>query len=222
MSSIRAIEAVSPRLTVPAVITLKSKVVLEHPGAARGVVLTFIPQVESDPVQSNIDQLFYFRNGDQFSVLSYPMLQRLFAATQTPDLQPVFRAALVSRSDDGSWRIPIALGNNSSAVAQNVTVSVAISNPSSCEQIRATGGLLDESELNPEQTIFMMNMDSVIHRGMNRVAGSLHVKMKGRKRKLCFEIQLFADRMRAKQWDYSVLLTQGAFEPSLDDSRFLY
>jgi len=75
-----------------------------------------------DPVQSNIDNLFYFRSGDDFSVAPYEMVKRLFAATDMPDLHLVFDSQLVKLATDGLWEIPIILENQSSAIAEHVKV----------------------------------------------------------------------------------------------------
>ena len=213
-----------PPSTTPSITTSKTKTIVKSSRDTRGVVLTYIPKTMGDPIQSNIDQKFYFRNGDEFSVLPYQMLQRLFAATKSPDLYPLFDARLVALEKNDLWKIPIIIENRSSAVAEHVTVSVTIENSSACEKVTAKH-FRDVSDINPEKLIFINNLSGVIHRGLNVVAGTLHVGMQVQeraKRTLRLGITVYADKMRAHEWHMTVQLAKRGFSVKKTGERDLY
>lgn len=212
--------AVSP-LTEPPITTSKTKAIVEQKGYSRGVVLTYIPKTLGDPIRTTTDQQFYFRNSDMFSILPYEMLKRLFAATDSPDLHPLLEARLVSLEKNGFWKIPITIENYSSAVAEHVIVLIKIENPSSCETIKPER-FHDRSDINPDERIFTNNLPGVIHRGLNCVAGNLHVHMRGRHRVLKLTIAIFANKMRARQWHMSIQLAKKGFSVEITGENFVY
>jgi len=197
---------------------------LEKKEDKRGIVIAYIPENIGDPVQSVKDNLFYLRTGDEFSVAPHEIIKKLFAANESPDLFPVFMGDLVKSEEDGTWKIPIVVGNSSSAVADNVTVSVTINNASACSEIKS-GGFKDTSEFNPGRRIFIVNLERVVHRGLNILAGDLRVKMKvGKraKRRLDLSMTLYANNMRAHQYEFSVKLAKSGFDVALINQKYLY
>ncbi len=206
----REIRRALPTVTTPAMVSAQTKVIKRRKSDTRGVVVAHIPRTQGDPLQSTQDNLFYFRTGDQFSVAPYEMIKRLFSATATPDLKPLFVSRLTSLEEHGSWKLPIGVENLSSAVARDAVISVMIDNPSACDIVRSSG-LADRSDINPGAKVFMANFQGVIHRRLSIIIGNLIVKMKvGRRarRRLDLSITLYADRMRAKKYSFVVQLAQ--------------
>lgn len=218
----RQIEAEAAALTTPGVTTSITKVIPDSPGSTRGVIVTLIPQSMGDPIQSTIDQHFYFRNGDEFTVLPYEMLRRLFAASDTPDLVPSFSSGLVKLSETGAWHLPIIVENQSSAVGEHVKISVTIENPENCDSVVPGAPLRDVSGVNPDKTIFISHLAGVVHRGMSELVGWLGVEMKGRRRSLDISINIFANRMRAKHWRFLVNLSRSGFAVRMTKEGYLY
>ena len=216
--------SVVPRLTTPPILNVTSKTIKRRPNDTKGIVATHIPKHLGDPVQSNEDNLFYFRSGDEFTVAPYEMIQRLFLATTSPDLHPVFRSSLVKLAADGFWEVPIGVENRSSAVGQHIVVSVEVLNPSACDEISATD-FRDVSHINPGKTLFIVDFLRVVHRGMRMVAGTLRVKMKvGKraKRVLRLEIEVYADKMHAREVAASVHLAKKQISVELKKERYMY
>lgn len=224
-SFLRQIETIIPTLSTPPVVNARNKTIKKRPRDTGGVVATRIPKHIGDPVQSNEDNHFYFRSGANFVMAPYEMIQRLFLATDSPDLQPVFDSRLVKLAEDGFWELPIIVANRSSAVGRDVHVSVEVLNASACDQISSGDGLLDESHLNIGKTIFQKRLDLVAHRGINQVIGTLKVKMKMEKRArrvLRLRIVIYADKMRARGVEASVQLAKKGFSVKLTGRQYLY
>lgn len=215
------IQKASFALTNPPVTTTETKTLLKKSTDTRGVVVTYIPKTLGDPIQSNTDNLFYFRSGDEFPVVPYEMLKRLFAATQIPDLHSVFDDSRINPLKNQTWEIPIRIQNQSSAIADHVVVVVEIKNPSACQRIMSSD-LRDASNVNPGKTLFESALPSVVHRGLNSVAGTLRVQMKTGKRVLRLSITLYANRMRARKVDLSMQLTQKGCAITSVEETFLY
>ena len=206
----RLLASTIPTLTTPPVLDADSKTIKKHSKDTKGVVATHIPKHLGDPVLSNEDNLFYFRSGAELPVAPYEMIRRLFLATDSPDLCPVFDSKLVRLTPDGFWEVPILVQNRSTAVGQHTRVTVEVLNPSACDQILATE-LENVSHLNIGKTIFEQTLPGVVHRGMNLLVGTLRVKMKvGKraKRVLRLEITIFADKMRALEVEATVQLAK--------------
>jgi hypothetical protein len=213
-----------PTLTSPSVVSYHTKVVRQNPRDTKGVVLAHIPPSSGDPVQSNQDSLFYFRSGDDFTVAPYEMIKRLFSATESPDLEPLFVAELVARKKDGAYSIPITLCNASSAIAEHVKVSVTVHNTAACEKV-TTEGFQDQSAVNPGVKIFMTDYDGVIHRGLNQVLGNINIVMKcGQRprRRLDFSVTVYANKMIARRRRYTAYLSQKGFRVKQTGESTLY
>lgn len=215
-----------PSLTTPAVIGIEVKIVKEHSSDTKGVVLTHIPRFDGDPVQSNMDDLFWFRSGDEFTKAPYEMIKRLFASSESPDLHVSPVDQLVKLRKDGTWEIPIHVENASSAIGEHVCISVEVLNPSACESISSSGiSFQDVSSLNPGKKLFGAHVNSVVYRGMGTIVGNLQVKMKVGKRPrraLRLEIAIFANRMRARTCEMTLYLTKSGFTAKISGERFLY
>jgi len=218
------IDRAIPTLTTPPIHTRPSRVLHKRKTETRGVVVTYIPQTTGDPIQSAVDRRWYLRSGDEFIEMPYQTLQRMFAATSSPDLHPVFHHELVSLGEDEAWKLPIAIENHSGAAAEHVHVSVEIINPSACEKIQAEK-FRDVSYLNPGKCIYMVDYQGVIHRGLNELAGTLKVSMRKGKRPrriLRLIITIYASRMRARQWNVRVQLAKKGFSVRAAELEFLY
>lgn len=220
----RQVNQTIPSLTTPLAGGIQSKVLYRRKSDTRGVVLTHIPKHLGDPLQSTIDSLFYFRSGDAFHVAPYEMVKRLFTATSSPDLRPVFVDDLVSVAEDGAWKIPIILQNQAAAIGEHVVVLINILNPDACEEVRSDN-FADVSDVNPGRKMLVVNFPRVIHRGMNEILGHLNVKMKVQKRarrRLDLVITTYANRMRARQTEYVVTLARKAFSVKTVSDDYLY
>lgn len=213
-----------PALAYPALQFQSCKVIHSSKGATSGVVATLIPKSNGDPVQSLFDRRFYMRTGDEFIELPYELLRRMFSGTRSPDLTPLFDGRIVSLEQDGSWRIPIILQNDSSAPAGKTVLSVEVLNSSACESV--IGDELDDvSSINPGQKIFMRNMEGPIFRSLNMVAGALRVQMKKGKRPrrvMRLKITVYSEGMRARSWEMNVQLAKKGFSVKKTQDKFLY
>lgn len=161
----------------PFVVSSPSKVLHRSKSDTKGVVITYIPQTDGDPVQSTLDQKFYLRTGDSFSIMPYEVLKRMFAGTAGPDVRPNFNRRLVTMNQDKVWKIPILLENFSSAIAEHTIATVEILNPQACQSIEATS-FRDVSTFNPGQRIFMTAELKPLYRGLESIVGEINVSMK--------------------------------------------
>ncbi len=213
-----------PTLGMPSIHSFKTKTIKEKKGDTKGIVVLYIPQSHGDPVQSTKDNLFYFRTSDEFKPAPFELIKRLFAAVQSPNLFLRIAKDIVTTKKDGTWHIPLVIENASSVFAENVQMTVEISNPEACESITADG-LKDMSFLNPGARIFMIDVNRGIHRGNNVMIGDIRVRMKkGKrpKRRLDLEFTLYANRMRAIQYMYSLSLAQSKFSVKEKGRNYLY
>ena len=152
------------------------------------------------------------------------MIKRLFSATQSPDLYPTLHTDLVTQQEDGTYKIPVGVFNQSSAIARDIDVSLVVSNPDACDTI-FTHGFEDQSGVNPGRRIFMNTQSAPIHRGLSRLVGYLFVRMKTGKRprrRVDLSITLYADGMRARHVDYAVALTKTGMKVRELSRGFLY
>jgi len=211
-------------VTTPRVQSIESRIILAQPGATRGIVLTYIPQTLGDPVRSTEDDHFYFRSGDEFTIAPYELIKRLFAATESSDLSVHFLPSLVKTETDGTWTVPIILTNRSSAVAENIKMSVTVENPAACDSVLLPE-FRDSSEVNPGSKIFMSTDMGVIHRGLNNLVGSLRVKMKKHKqakRVLKLRVSIYANRMRARSVHATISLAKKGFSVTRVSETYVY
>jgi hypothetical protein len=203
----------------------QTKVITQNPREAKGLALVYIPQTPGDPVLSNLDSVFYFRTGDEFRPAPFEIVKRLFAATESPDVHPLFRESIVKLQPDGLWSIPFTVENSSSAAARDLMVSVTILNPGACEQILCPSTFRDASAMNPGKTIYIATPETIVHRGLSIALGEFKFKMKVAKRpkrRLDLEIQIFADKMRARELKVSLKLAKKRFSVATYAERFLY
>lgn len=215
-----------PGLTDPQLALESSRILYRAKGDTKGVIVTYIPPTPGDPVQSTVDRHFHFRSGDEFIKMPYEMLRRMFAGAAGPVLRPILDARLVKCDEKGIWKVPIALYNESSAVARDTYVSVVIENPEACANVSPSGRVLvDESHLNPGQTLFGASVSSPIFRGLNHVVGWLEVEMKkgSRPRRILkLRVRVYAERMRATQWSFKVHLAKTGFSIRDVKERYVY
>lgn len=189
-----------PGLTTPPILGYKTKIIKRLKKDTKGVILTYIPKGTGDPIQSNKDNLFYFRTGDELNIAPYEIIKRLFAANETPSIKPNLRTDRAEyNTTDRSWTIPIAYYNNSSAIGEHVLTYINVLNMSSCNKFEVPK-FQDVSSLGPGTTRFQFNIIDVIHRGINIHVGEIIVTMKGGvhpKRRLDLSIDIYANKMRA-------------------------
>jgi hypothetical protein len=214
----KQIETTIPRLTTPSATNCTNHVLFKNPGDTKGVIVTHVPKSDGDPTQSVLDNLFYFRSGDESIIAPFEIIRRHFAAIQSPDLVPIFNPGLVKLQPNGAWYIPIILENRSTAIAEHVKVCVTIENPTACERIDPKE-LRDTSAANPGKRLFMTDFKGVIHRGINQIVGSLNVRRAARKRthrqrarlKLDLKIEVYANKMRGQHLTASLILAKKGF-----------
>ncbi len=220
----KQIESSIPTLTIPSITNSLTKVIKKSKKDSRGIIITYIPKSLGDPVQSNKEEYFYFRNGDEFTKLPYEMLKRLFASTESPDLHIVFDSRLVNVKGNGVWEIPIILKNNSSAIAEYVEVLVEIKNEDYCQNISCTD-FRDISEVNPNLKIFEKKVNGVIHRGLSNMIGKIIVTMKKEKRfkkVLKINIKIYSNKMVARQEDLSIYVSKEGISVKRGKEKYLY
>ena len=220
----KQVKAAIPTLTTPSVLRYQTKIIKRRKTDTKGVIAAYILFASGDPLLNNIDNVFYFRSSDEFVPAPYELIKRLFAVTDVPDVYPMFTQELVKLEADGSWSIPIAVDNRSTAFAENVDVSVTINNPESCERITASQ-FRDNSSVNPGVKIFMNDLERGIHRGMPVLAGTLRIKMKkgkGIKRRLDLSIKTYANRMRARRVKYTLTLAKSKFTVKIISDDYIY
>jgi Schlafen, AlbA_2 len=220
------IHARLPSLTTPAVGSPPSRVITEKPGDRRGVIVTYIPRATGDPVQSNEDRQFYVRTGDDFTVMPYEVLRRMFAGSEAPDLAPLFDERLCRLNDDETWDVPFVVQNRASASARDVLAFVRILEADAVERITPLPGFRDAADVNPGHLMYTAKLDDPVHRGVNTHVGALRVLMarnRRRRRVLRLEITLYADKMRAGRWTVTVQLAQaGGFSLRSMGHEFVY
>jgi len=213
-----------PMLTHPSVQGPKSLVFHESRGDTKGVIATYIPPTTGDPVQVAGTSDFFIRVGDDFVEMPYDVLRRMFLGAQAPDLRLRFDDRIVKIDENGHWRFPIILQNVSSHAAKESKVLVVVTNRAACDSVRGEV-FRDVSDVNPGQTLFIVNSKESIYRGMDTVMGWLHVKMKvGKKarRVLNLEIKAFSSGMRARYWNMRVQLAKKGFSVQEKDWGYLY
>lgn len=210
-----------PQLTMPSLIGVESKVILKKKRNSRGVVILYIPPTNGDPVQSLLDQAFYYRSGDEFKKVPYQMLKRLFAATETPDLG-INIPDKIERSDpEECWEIPFVAVNRSSAVAEYAVIQIEIVNPESCKVIAAVK-LIDTSDINPGRGVYTARLHSVVHRDLPIHLGSIKIRMSGRKKTVRLRVNSYSNKMRARSQQFSLVMNKGVVVVKQTKEDFLY
>jgi hypothetical protein len=218
------VEIELPQLTVPPVVGSQVRAIKKGKSAS-GIVAIYVPPTLGDPVRSATDYHFYFRGSDGDTRAPYEVIRRLFSASDVPDLRAVINQPLSARQEDGSFKLPIVLVNDSSAIARDITVSVTAVNPHACLDFKMSG-FKDMSELNPGSTIFMKSPKDVVHRGLAMAIGHIEVTMAGARiprRILEIEVTLYADKMRARSYSIRANLKKAGLEvKSVDGPNYLY
>lgn len=209
-----------PTLSVPSITNCENKIIKQKENDTKGVILTYIPHLESDPIQS-IDGYFYFRSGDEFIKTPYQMLKRLFASSDSPNLSIFISGNLVKKEPNSFWKIPIVIANLSSAIGEHIKVTITIENPKSCLEINASN-IRDISNVNPGNKVFSAELNGVVHKGFDTILGDLKIKMKGKKSKIVLKINIFANKMRAKSQVIVVKLYKNKFTTELIKDTNLY
>lgn len=200
-------------LTTPTVKCPPARVLRRSASDSKGIVVLLVPGTLGDPVQSLDDRRFYIRAGAEFVEMPYPLLKRMFAGSEAPDIEPVFDGRLVSRLPNGTWRIPIIAKNRSTHAGRDVDVTIGVMNPDACASI-APEEIRDISNVNPSERIFVGQLDRPLHRGFSMVVGALVVGMKTSKRAkrvLNLDVRIFCSGMRAKKWIMRVQLAKKGF-----------
>jgi len=213
-----------PSLTTPPISGYLTKVIKRRKADTKGLIIAYIPKIESDPIQSARDNHFYYRTGDDFTLAPYEIIKRLFAATESPDVYGRLYVGMSKKLQDGAWEIPIGVENRSSAVAENVMLYVEILNPDACQHIRATS-LSDVSNINPGKKIYTTDFNKAIHRGLNIMGGNIILKMhegKTAKKKVEISIAIYANKMRAKVCRATVHITKQNCSVAKYEDDFLY
>lgn len=210
-----------PTLSIPTISNFENKIIKKQVKDTKGVLLTYIPLNIGDPIQSIIDDYFWYRSGDDFIKTPYPMLKRLFAATESPNLSVLIHNSIMKVDENGFWDIPLTISNESSAVGENTKISVTISNSEACLEIK-TVGLKDISNLNPRSKVFSGELNGVAHRGFDTVIGSLKIKMKSSNKKVVLKVHIFANKMRAKGQTFDIKLFKTKYTTKLIKEEFLY
>lgn len=208
----RQIENKIPTLSTPPIFNTETKIIKKRNSDSRGVVITFIPKRIDDPVQSNEDERFYFRSGDNFVKTPYEMLKRLFTSIISPDLNLTFDSRFVSIDDNDNWVFPIGLENNSTAIAEKIKLFVIIKNIENCETLEFPESFKDVSKLNPQfAKAYTLDFKDFIYKGLNHNLGKIKLKLKGRKRTFLISSTIYADKMLPKKETFKLSLIKGNF-----------
>lgn len=200
----KRVEKNIPLLVSPTIFNCEVKVILKKKKSNCGVVVIYVPFLGSSPVQSNLDNKFYYRSGEESVIAPYDMIKRLFLATEGPSLRVVFNSEIFKKDNDG-WEIPFSIHNESHAVARDWHFSVEILNSSDCN-ITKSIKLTDNSHINPGRKIFMKSDSGVIHMGLGMLLGSLKITMSGKLKKLQIKTSLYADKMEMKEQFFNIYL----------------
>lgn len=220
----KQIDLATATTTEPQIISCQSKVILRVSGNTKGIIVTYIPPTPGDPIRTTTNREFFIRIGAERNKMPYETIKRMFAGTSGPDLFALFNNKIVVKQDDGSWRVPIVIQNNSSAAAKDAEVSVTVINDSACDQI-LSDGFIDQSNINPGKKIYMSDVHAPVFRGKGVVVGTLIVKMKKHKltrRKLELGIDVFATNMRAKTFTMVIQLAKKGFSVKRAKTDYLY
>jgi hypothetical protein len=218
------VDTAAPTLAYPGLPYIPSQVLRRRSSDTRGMVVTYVPRTAGDPVQSVSDRRFYFRSGDDFPEMPYDMLRRMFSATASPDLAPIFDARLVELNEDQSWSIPILLLNQSSAAARDAKIHVEFLNSEAIDSITSPN-FRDVSGVNPGHRMFETDLNGPVFRGLNVVAGTLRVAMlRGQRprRRLDLAINIYASGMPAQRWELRINLAKAGFTVRQARRDYLY
>ncbi len=210
------------QLTIPSIIRYDSRLITRRKSDTRGIVVCYIPQTTGDPIQSAIDNVFYFRAGQENVAAPYTVIQRLFATTATPDLTIQLGTSAVT-NEKGLWILPIHLVNRSSAIAEHTLVELEVVNPTSYD-LFDVAEFDDASDVN-DGVVFFHRLDRVVHRGPVEIIGAVHVRLKEkprRKRRLDLQVSLYANHMRARKVKFILHFTVDGCQIKSSHEGFVY
>jgi hypothetical protein len=222
-SLLHQIQRTVPTQTTPPILNSETKALTLKSTDTRGILVTYIPHHPSAPVQTNTDHVFYWRSGDDFHPAPYEIIRRLFSSSEIPDLHCAVEARLVTQQPDGTWQIPLALENRSTAIAENVLVTVIIESRGVCETV-VVSSFRDVSSINPGKHIFLQEIPGVLYLHLNYIAGYIQAKMiveKRPKRRLRFLVTLYARKMAARRSAFTVELAKKGFSVKAVQVRHL-
>ena len=220
------IDAAIPTLTNPSVNAPSSKLLLASKNAKSGLIVTYLPSTAGDPIQVNQTRKFHIRIGDGFPEMPYETLKRMFLGSQAPELLLVGpndpEDEWFTPTDKRQWPVPIILRNMSSATARDIAVMVTFGS----EKIDGASSkrpFSDVSALNPGELAFNALSQGPIHRGMDNVLGNIQVKLREGATLVQMTVEVYADRMRARQWVVDLRLAKsGVVSGKTPEYTFLY
>ncbi len=218
------IDRILATLTTPVVPCPPVRVLKKSSKDSKGVAVLLVPGTSGDPVQSIDDKRICIRVGAEFVDMPYPMIKRMFAGSEAPDIAPIFDDRLVTRESNGAWRVPLILGNSASRAGRDIDVTVTVENPDACSSIIAQH-LADISDINPGEKTFSAHQDRPLHRGFNVVIGALVFEMKKgvrAKRVVTLAITVYCSGMRARRWRMRVQLAKKGFSVKKLLDEYLY
>lgn len=201
----RQVQTKIPSLTTPSITNAQIKTLKQNVTDTKGVVVVCVLQTSGDPVQTVGDKYFYYHTGTGFEKCPHEMIKRLFAATESPQLVPNINREVIKKKDERRWELPIRICNLSSAIAEHAVLAVKICNAEGFESI-TTHGIKDISYINPGKSAFIFHLPRVVHRGLPLHCGSFFFTPKSASNKLELEVTVFANKMRATKWRFSVVL----------------
>jgi hypothetical protein len=223
-SFVRGVSAALPQLHTPTISRFEVKS-LRRRSQTSGVAVLLVPRTSSGPVRCNHDHEFYMRSGGDDVVAPYETIQRLFAATDVPELMPVFPKHAIKVDDSGTWKLSIGVENSSSAVARDVRVILRIEPVDACEVV-GQEGFVDVSDLNQMSKVFASTVPRPVHRALVDLVGNVSLRMAKSartRRALRIYVALYADRMVARGWVFTVHLTKTSFDvKKVDGPDYLY
>lgn len=196
-----------PTLTTPSANTIKYKIIKKSKKNTRGVLLIYIPQTQGEPYQSNVDNYFYFRTGDEFKIAPYDMIKRLFASTDRPDMHTRLSNSDINFTKEGYYEIETIINNKSYAIAEQIYLMLEVFFGENIESLTPVR-LKDISKENPGRKLFSLDVSRVIHKGTNWKVGTLRVKMKPRKKKLKIKFIISASKMVPREEAYILYLNR--------------
>lgn len=218
---IKKLKLIVPLLTEPS-IEADIKEVKEKDSDTRGFATMRIIGTTGDPIRALKDKKFYMRIGDHTQDMPYEIIRRMFLGSVSPDLSLILQKHLIKQDENGIWNIPMVIDNRNTTPAKSVSISVEVLDFLSCQTINAKN-FRDQSHINPPKRIFINDINKPIHRGLDVIAGNIHILMKQRKNKLGLSVCLYAENMRAKRFVIKLhLFSEGKFSIGEISEDFLY
>ncbi len=201
----KKLEVSIPMLVEPAAKTA-IKIITEKSGDSRGVVLLNVFPTKGDPIRNIGNNHFFLRTSDQTPQMPYETIRRMFVGGSSPSIITSVSTSLIKRLDDGSWELPFLVGNTVTFPAKSVTVSITIANSDVCQKITAGTSFTDTSNINPGRKIYMINLNTPVHKNLNTMIGKLVVFMKKNKKKLHIITNSYAEHMEMNTNEFNLYL----------------